>query len=147
MIRDGRDAVLSLYFFKQTRNWKRIKEEVRIDQDEFAHELAIDSRKQHDHLLGWLESLHVFFTSYENLKYNYVKEMKDIVDYIGLPLHKSLEEAEKIFVSDFKPDNDFFRKGIVGDWQNWWDERHKEIFKKNANDMLVMLKYENDDKW
>ncbi len=41
----------------------------------------------------------------------------------------------------------FFRKGVAGDWQNVFTERHKEIFKKEAGALLVELGYEKDGDW
>ena len=41
----------------------------------------------------------------------------------------------------------FYRKGISGDWKNYFTERDKEIYKKTAGDLLVELGYENDYAW
>lgn len=41
----------------------------------------------------------------------------------------------------------FFRKGITGDWQNYFTERDKRIFKEEAGEVLIQLGYERDDNW
>ena len=43
--------------------------------------------------------------------------------------------------------NSHYRKGVVGDWKNHFNEKHKNYFKNNYNGLLVKLGYELDDKW
>jgi hypothetical protein len=38
----------------------------------------------------------------------------------------------------------FFRKGIVGDWRNFFTERDESIFREEAGDLLVELGYDSD---
>jgi len=147
VVRDGRDALTSYYFWKQTRVWNRSRNEVGFDAEEFARELNIEAAKWRDHVTGWIGSPNVFFTAYESLKHDYIKETRCIAEYAGLPLRRSVEEAKVRFVDELKPDGDIYRKGIVGDWQNYWDERHKDIFKSIANDAMIMLGYVRDDRW
>jgi hypothetical protein len=40
-----------------------------------------------------------------------------------------------------------YRKGTPGDWKNYFNEQHKDYFKKNHNDLLIKLGYEKDDEW
>jgi hypothetical protein len=39
------------------------------------------------------------------------------------------------------------RKGIVGDWMNYFDERVRRVFREEAGEMLVELGYEKDSNW
>ena len=39
------------------------------------------------------------------------------------------------------------RKGVVGDWKNYFTEAHKKRFKDVAGDVLVSLGYEKDYNW
>jgi len=41
----------------------------------------------------------------------------------------------------------FFRKGIAGDWRNFFTEKDKQIYKEAAGDLLVKLGYEKDNDW
>lgn len=43
--------------------------------------------------------------------------------------------------------NSFFRKGLAGDWKNYFTERDKQIFKNQAGDALIRLGYETDLDW
>jgi len=39
------------------------------------------------------------------------------------------------------------RKGISGDWRNYFSQRLKEVFKQRTGDLLMRLGYENDHNW
>lgn len=41
----------------------------------------------------------------------------------------------------------FYRKGVSGDWKNYFTERDKEIYKEAAGDLLIKLGYERDQNW
>ncbi|EAR16566.1 MULTISPECIES: sulfotransferase domain-containing protein [Robiginitalea] len=43
--------------------------------------------------------------------------------------------------------NSFLRKGISGDWKNYFGQEEKECFKKHSGDVLVKLGYEPDMTW
>ncbi len=40
-----------------------------------------------------------------------------------------------------------YRKGIAGDWQNFFTDRERDIFKEVAGDLLIELGYEEDHDW
>jgi hypothetical protein len=39
------------------------------------------------------------------------------------------------------------RKGVAGDWENVFTERDKEVFKREAGDLLIELGYEEHGSW
>jgi hypothetical protein len=41
----------------------------------------------------------------------------------------------------------FYRKGVAGDWKNYFSERDKQIYKEIAGELLVRLGYEKDFDW
>ena len=41
----------------------------------------------------------------------------------------------------------FNRKGIQGDWHNYFTDDDKKIFKELTGDMLIRLGYEKDNDW
>lgn len=41
----------------------------------------------------------------------------------------------------------FLRKGIHGDWKNVFNERDRQVFKQQTDDLLVVLGYEKDMGW
>ncbi len=43
--------------------------------------------------------------------------------------------------------NHHYRKGISGDWKNYFSNSHKKYFKENYSDVLFKLGYENEGNW
>lgn len=43
--------------------------------------------------------------------------------------------------------NSFFRKGMAGDWKNYFTKNDKRIFKQEAGEMLIWLGYEDNLGW
>jgi hypothetical protein len=41
----------------------------------------------------------------------------------------------------------FYRKGVAGDWSNYFTERDKQIYKEEAGELLIRLGYERDLDW
>ena len=41
----------------------------------------------------------------------------------------------------------FFRKGVAGDWERYFTEADKRVFKEEAGGLLIRLGYERDDGW
>src|ERR687889_1134493 len=41
----------------------------------------------------------------------------------------------------------FYRKGVAGDWTNYFTERDKEIYKEEAGEILIRVGYERDLDW
>ena len=40
-----------------------------------------------------------------------------------------------------------YRKGVAGDWVNYFNREHRRNFKKNYNDLLIKLGYEKTSDW
>jgi hypothetical protein len=59
-------------------------------------------------------------------------------------LEELVSEVEKK-VSSTKPHT--FRKGIAGEWQEHFTERHKDQMKEVAGELLIQLGYEKDLNW
>ncbi|MFH0882570.1 MAG: sulfotransferase domain-containing protein [bacterium] len=127
--------------------WKRTREEVRFDAREFAVELRKDAAGWCSHIENWLKVKGVVVVRYEEMKDDYEGVIRKVQSDITLPARCTIGELRQQFVDEFKPNGDFFRKGIVGDWQNYWNEEHKAIFKEKVGDVLIRLGYENDSNW
>ncbi len=41
----------------------------------------------------------------------------------------------------------FMRKGLVGDWHNYFTQEARELFAHYAGDELILLGYEQDQTW
>jgi hypothetical protein len=41
----------------------------------------------------------------------------------------------------------FYRKGVAGDWRNYFTEEDRRVFKEEAGELLIRLGYEDDFDW
>jgi hypothetical protein len=100
----------------------------------------------------------VYGIRYEDMLKDTFLEIKKYLDAQFTDLNVSEEQIQKI-VDKFsfenqtkrKPGeentNSFLRKGISGDWKNYFNEEAKEVFKNYAGDLLIKLGYEEDLNW
>lgn len=172
MVRDPRDQLISRVFHIRRvtdHAWHDRFNTVSLDD---AILLCIEGR---DGLPGmrtmielnqsWLESqMPIVCVRYEDLLAEPVKEFGRVVDYLEIHLSDSLLESivarnqferlasgKKFWKETRKPGqadpDSHFRKGITGDWQNYFTAIHKEKFKEAAGDKLIVLGYEKDYSW
>ncbi|MFX0201327.1 MAG: sulfotransferase domain-containing protein, partial [Candidatus Hodarchaeota archaeon] len=161
--RDGRDALLSFYFFKKAFSVKeqtilerigkmqdlasRTSRRVDFDADEFAVFLEKHTPKWANHVKEWLKVDSILAVSYEDLSRCFEGMLREITAYLGIVPSVSISDVKKEYVdgyrSSFSGDSrHFFRKGIVGDWKNYFTEAHVRIFLESGGDLNVKLGYE-----
>src|SRR5918995_3303598 len=98
--------------------------------------------------------VHVF---YEDLRHDIPGELQRIVlELTGRKL--SLQQAGNI-ANEFSFERQagrqageenkgsFLRKGVVGDWQNFFDQEAREVFDRYAGEELILLGYERTREW
>ncbi len=142
--REIKDAVTSGYYYFYRRGefsgsfkeyyWKRGR-------------YVADSLRNY-HKVWETESPIIYKTSYEKLKQDYFAEVKKIGSFVGLSLSdfdvKRIQEntninrlREKWNEKDKEEKERFFRKGVIGDWRNHFDdemiENIQEIEKKGLS--------------
>lgn len=103
------------------------------------------------------ENQNVLTVTYEDLHKNCLGELRRIVNFIGIRvddeiLSKVVKNRSFMRMSQGRRQGDedksnHFRKGIVGDWKNYFSPMTKDLFKKMAGDFLVKTGYEPDDSW
>ncbi len=108
--------------------------------------------------LGWLQDAETLAIRFEDLvgergggdedKRIYI--ISKILDHLEINLSQA--EIESRFSSeamDPSESHTFVKggKGQIGNWKNYFNEQHKEEFKKVAGDLLVRLGYETDYEW
>ncbi|RXK88060.1 hypothetical protein EST62_05020 [Chlorobaculum sp. 24CR] len=171
IIRDPRDVYNSFYFHENYHNpnqkYKTIfgYDERKIDKENMYS--YINSKLLYPELTTPGFSYKVFwdtfkvkkdilFIRYEDLKRDTVRELKKVFEYIGVDVDEDkINEAIKKY--DFenmkkKQENadgrkNHVRKGVVGDWQNNFDENTIDLFKKYYNDTIIDMKYEDGEAW
>lgn len=153
MIRDGRDVTVSKYFFEKDFCVKnKIIKDFNYTLDEYIEKT---SREWAGYVRAW-EGRNIITCKYENLLYGTLKELERVFSLLKLSVPEeaiktaidatSKEKVSKSLDKAFKH-NTFVRKGIAGDWKNYFQEKHKAIFKNNAGDLLIKLGYETDMEW
>ena len=175
VLRDGRDVMVSYYFhclFKNELFNHRLVDMVKKDL-KFSEPDDIRSnlpkfieysfvRKRYPRF-SWSQFVDIWygraggFVKYENLLTNPTEELSQAISScLGRQIDK--EHIEKIVQKyDFstltkrKPGieqrNSFLRKGIAGDWKNYFSREAREVFNFFGGKQLIRLGYEQDDSW
>lgn len=110
-------------------------------RDDFEHVKKFQSGEH-------VGSVHVF--RYEDLHADTDGVRAELYEYLGLdPSRAKSLSPETKTVAGFENEtpNDFFRKGQVGDWQNYATDDFRRIMKQHAGETLIELGYENNLDW
>ncbi|MSU45582.1 MAG: hypothetical protein EXS42_00280 [Lacunisphaera sp.] len=168
--RDARDSLISYYFFKQAYptidaeklTFTQIKgQEVvlsRSGQDPvfqaeaFTQFLRTEAPLWAAHVREAKADHSMCFVTYEELKHRFIPTLTRIGDYLQLPLVKSYVEVDGVYNSDFKKmfsgsNRDFFRRGEIGDWKNWFTREHARLLEELIGPDLRALGFETDPAW
>lgn len=110
----------------------------------------------------WKEELNhnkgnIYLLKYEDLLHNTESTMRSLLsDFFELEIdeqrlaevvHKFSFENQTKRKKGEEDTGSFLRKGIVGDWKNYFNEDAKNIFKTYAGKELIELGYEDDLNW
>lgn len=172
MIRDPRDQAIShMFHLRRTETHPAHGEMIRLSEDD-ALMACIEGRPD---IWGsasmlrltrsWLDAGdQALCVRYEDLNCDPVGEFGRVLQFLGIDCDDHLRRAivrrnsferssigRRIWQSGRRPGNEntnsFFRKGIVGDWKNYFKASHIERFKEVAGDELINLGYEQDRNW
>ena len=142
--RDGRDFVVSHKFFSEKlgRQWN-LKDS--IESWKKAIYQQFNMQKSHD----------IYALSYESLQNESFETTQNILNFLNVN-YDNQNIYEMIDKSSFQKitgrkkgigKQDFYRKGVSGDWRNHLSETDKDVFKELAGDLLIELGYEKDYDW
>jgi hypothetical protein len=104
---------------------------------------------------SWIDS-GTLVIKYEDLLSDEYTAFERIVDYCEISvdrqrLHQVIYNNSFEVISGRQPGqeevNAHQRKGIAGDWRNYFSHKVKEEFKKRFGDVLIKTGYEKDLKW
>jgi hypothetical protein len=147
LVRDGRDVVVSKYFFE--RDFcvlNGIYERFDTPFDDYVPQVA---REWRDYVFAWLEACPYSY-KYEDFLRDPHSTLRRLLDDLGLSVPEkrivdgfSAHTKEKFSRSldDAFRHNTFVRKATVGDWRNHFTEAHIRIFEDIAGDALAQLGY------
>ncbi|MFC1819414.1 sulfotransferase domain-containing protein [Thermodesulfobacteriota bacterium] len=162
--RDPRDVVISAIFYAANieeykggwgKEFRQLSEKDKIMVFFQRSEVYITKMEK------WLETPTAYSLKYEDLKESPVKELLSVLDYLGIARSESkikqvIEKNSFETISGRKPGDEqkdkILRKGIVGDWKNYFDNHQCIEMFKNAqngrwNRLLVKMGYEDTLDW
>ena len=174
--RDGRDVMVSWYhhcFFYNGISNKELVKKLRNDlsfsnyhdvKNNLPEFIEYSFTKQRhppftwsDFVNSWHNNKDAKFVKYEDLRVTTAEEIRKLVyslSGINVPLFRCKEIANRYSFENLsnrtpgiEDKNSFMRKGVVGDWQNYFSYEACEIFNKYAGKELVKLGYEKDEGW
>ncbi|WP_408955685.1 sulfotransferase domain-containing protein [Natroniella sp. ANB-PHB2] len=155
ILRDGRDVVNSLIHFSTTALQRRRKSEYKIDSAEVLYsKMNIFKKYVSDwanHVNSYLKNKEKFkIVRFEKLINNKSKVVEELADYLGLDIKKK-DIEDIVYKTGFKEmakkASNHLRKGKKGDWDNYFTDEHKRVFKEIAGEELIALNYEEDYDW
>lgn len=175
IIRDGRDVLVSRVFhlfnnpgvtrlFQRHADLQESLEEFRADPWFFhqhperllANEelVRVSARWWREHLetdRRTVESepgLKVLFVRYEDLHADTAGECQRMFRFLDLDpdLAPPLDETVSAGFGEERP-SEFYRKGAVGDWQNYFTDSARQWFVEAAGEELVRQGYASGDRW
>lgn len=134
LYRDCKDVLTSYFFYKNGFLGENTLIVDDFDIQIFNKFLSIHAREWKNHIEGWsAASEDILFISYESLKLDYKNTLIKVKEYLGLQEQALVSDVESMHVKNFKRidqfdnvlkgnNNDFYRKGEVGDWKNYFDK-------------------------
>ncbi|RMH28823.1 MAG: hypothetical protein D6693_03200 [Planctomycetota bacterium] len=125
---------------------------------EFVH---TPGRSRHavwaEHVRGWRACPGVTHTSYEALRADTAGELTRILRaltgadpdpwLVGVTVEKHSMQRQTGRTAGEEDRTSFIRKGVVGDWKNYFDLECRRLFDRLAGDALIEFGYEPDRSW
>lgn len=167
VIRDPRDIVVSAYFSHRYSHpigeWLKEQRELlnQVDlEDGIRH--SIDFRSNQFNRMGqWNYQMpKIYETKFEILTSDPYDEFSRIFHFLGLMPqrlnsrileeilhHHSFERLAEGRKRGQENHQHHYRKGIHGDWAQYFSEENREYFKRNYGQLLIDLGYETDSSW
>lgn len=87
---------------------------------------------------------------YERMRADVESERASLYRFLGLDPSEAAPVAtanRSAAGFDAETPNGFYRKGVVGDWKNYFTDDARRWFKQAAGDQLIALAYEKDGSW
>ncbi|MCK5057839.1 MAG: sulfotransferase domain-containing protein [Candidatus Aminicenantes bacterium] len=160
--RDPRDVIISNIFYlagleRGKGGWPEIKE-MNLKKRMKYYMARTHDDKLLENWHGYPDAYHI---SYEDMLKDPFKVMKGVLNYLNPGYNKrklkktvksqNFEKVSKGRKRGVEDSTSFFRKGVVGDWQNHFSDEIIEFFvnheKGKWNKLLVKLGYETNNEW
>ena len=84
-----------------------------------------------------------FLIYYEDLISDKRKTIKSILDFLKLTEDINIDEligkTDRGYMKNKSPQH--IRKGIIGDWKHYFDNKHESIYREHTNNIINKLNY------
>nr|GEW17220.1 cytosolic sulfotransferase 5-like [Tanacetum cinerariifolium] len=143
--RDPKDVLISKWDFM---NKLRSKDLVPISFNE-AYESFCNGVSEYspfwDHVLGYWKASNespnkILFLKFEDMKKEPMVEVRKLAEFMGMPFTPHEEEKgvvrQRFTAKETIENKNFFRKGVVGDWENYLTEEMKNRIDSITSDKL-----------
>ena len=163
VVRDGRDAMTSLFFHVHGQSKKRVSTNHAAEFEEFVRRQLRHPTGSPvnwgDHVRSYFESTqqhHARLVRYESLLADPAESLASVIEQLtGEPAHKCrLAKSVDRFAFAAQRGRDqqenrasYLRKGKAGDWRNHFTPAAAAEFADSCGDMLVAAGYESDHRW
>ena len=174
LFRDGRDVMASYYFhmaypkeITSRKYGERVREKTGVVDPtavtenlerfiEWAFTEGFPGWTWSEFIDRWFQDESVVSTSYEALTNNTTSEVTRILLELGFTVEQTaVAEAVDTFSFEAQSgrkkgqsdDASFVRKGVVGDWENHFTPRARQLFDSFAGPQLIKAGYERDHSW
>jgi hypothetical protein len=163
--RDPRDMIISHIFYATQMHedhWMHQYYTERLHTMEERINAAIEGvqqagseltpvRRRYEGYLGWLNQLAVLSLRFEDLILERESTLIRLLDYLeqrGYQPRVDRSQAVTALQQTIVPKKSgTFRKGKPGNWQEYFTEANKTLFKEKAGDLLIQLGYEKTSDW
>lgn len=163
IFRDPRDVVVSHVFYVTEMESKHVHHAYYQSLPDFDSRLTVsilgrpDSNIEFSNIaerfkpyLDWLNHKEILSIHFEDLIHNRAETLTRIMNHFldKVPLHTSGNLILDSLESSINPTKSpTFRSGKTGEWKKYFNDEHKEFFKKVAGELLIKLGYEKDSEW
>ena len=117
---------------------------------ESGYELA-SVKKRYDSYRGWLAQPEVLCLKFEDLILDREPTLDRLLDYLETrgfsPIKPRTEAIDSLKNAIAPRKSGTFRKGVPGNWREYFTDSNKAMFNQVAGDLLIDLGYEQDRNW
>jgi len=163
IFRDPRDVVVSHVFYVTEMESRHVHHDYYQSLPDFNARLNVSILGRPDtniefsniadrfaQYLGWLDHPEVLTIHFEDLIHDRAATLTRIMEHLlaRASLHTTRQLILDSLESSINPTKSpTFRSGKTGEWQKYFTDEHKKIFKDVAGDLLIRLGYEKNHDW
>lgn len=163
IFRDPRDVVVSHVHYVADMETRHVHHEYYRSLPDFDTRLNVSIRGRPEAqvefpdiaerfapYLGWLDRPEVLTVHFEDLIENRTASLNRIMDHFltRVAIPASRERILNSLETSIDPSKSpTFRSGKTGEWKKSFTNAHRRLFKDVAGDLLVKLRYEQDNDW